>query len=276
MEFAREDDSIYTIAKRNNTSEAHLLALNPKYRDSYLHEGDRVILKNKVSFLQVKIVKTQTRKASVQFEIIETPNYDMYQGERRTRKAGVPGEDTVTERVTLVNGSIVSTEEIGRVRTKEPVAERRDIGKKSTKVTVNGKTYNINPSAQGFVWPTPTLKQVTSPYGYRRSGFHTGVDISGSGASGKLVVAAKDGRVEMINRSGSGYGNQIVINHGNGVKTRYAHLYSGSISVSVGDSVIAGQPIARVGSTGNSTGPHLHFEVIINGSTQNPMNYLKK
>ncbi|MDR2647466.1 MAG: M23 family metallopeptidase [Oscillospiraceae bacterium] len=141
---------------------------------------------------------------------------------------------------------------------------------------MNGKTYNINPSAQGFVWPTPTLKQVTSPYGYRRSGFHTGVDISGSGASGKLVVAAKDGRVEMINRSGSGYGNQIVINHGNGVKTRYAHLYSGSISVSVGDSVIAGQPIARVGSTGNSTGPHLHFEVIINGSTQNPMNYLKK
>jgi murein DD-endopeptidase MepM/ murein hydrolase activator NlpD len=134
---------------------------------------------------------------------------------------------------------------------------------------------NINPSAQGFVWPTPQLHTITSPYGYRSRGFHTGMDISGSGASGKLVIAAKDGTIETVAHSGSGYGNQIVINHGNGVKTRYAHLYSGSISVSPGDHVTAGQPIARVGSTGNSTGPHLHFEVIINGNTQNPKNYLK-
>ena len=63
---------------------------------------------------------------------------------------------------------------------------------------------------------------------------------------------------------------------GGGVKTRYAHILSGSISVRQGQSVTIGQPIARVGSTGNSTGPHLHFEVTVNGATQNPLNYVKR
>ena len=77
-----------------------------------------------------------------------------------------------------------------------------------------------------------------------------------------------------MQRSNSGYGNMVLINHGDGYKTRYGHMVSGSITVSVGEYVEAGQTIGKVGSTGNSTGPHLHFEVIYNGETQNPKNYI--
>ena len=276
VEYARDDeDSIWSIAHRNGTTEERLLSLNPQYRDAYVHKGDRVVLSQQVDFLQVKVVRTQTRTAPVPFETTSTMSGSMYQGERRTTTKGVPGEDTIVERVTYVNGSRVSAEEVSRTRTKEPVTEKLLLGSKSTRVTrSDGSSYTINPSAQGFVWPVPALKSITSRYGSRGRGWHSGIDISGSGASGKTVVAAKQGRVESANFY-SGYGNQIVIDHGNGVKTRYAHLLGNSTSVRVGEYVDIGQPIARVGNTGNSTGPHLHFEVIINGNTQNPSNYVR-
>ncbi len=276
-EIAGVDDSLYTIAKRHDTTDRWLERLNPQYVDNYLHEGDKVVIAKEVSYLQLTVTKTETSTAEVAYQTIDTNTSNLYKGEIRTTTKGVNGEELITRRVTYVNGSPTESVEIARIRTREPVDERRQIGTKSTRVvTSRGEVININPSAQGFVWPTPSLSQITSPYGPRGRGFHTGMDISGSHASGKLVVAAKDGTVEAVMHSGSGYGNQIVINHGNGVKTRYAHLYSGSISVSSGDRVTAGQPIARVGSTGNSTGPHLHFEVIINGRTHNPRNYLKR
>ena len=99
--------------------------------------------------------------------------------------------------------------------------------------------------------------------------------LPGGGSTGAVIVASLDGTVESVRRSNSGYGHCVVINHGGGVKTRYAHCLAGSISVSVGQHVSAGQAIARVGRTGNATGPHLHFEIIINGSTVNPLPYIR-
>jgi len=126
-----------------------------------------------------------------------------------------------------------------------------------------------------MVWPVPACRTVTSPYGYRGRSFHKGIDIADENASGKPVVAAQAGIVELVEFGGTSYGNMILIDHGDGVKTRYDQLMSGSVTVAQGEQVSAGQPIARVGSTGNSTGPHLHFEVIVNGDTQNPLNYVK-
>ena len=277
-EIARDTDSLYSIAKRYDTTQRRLEHLNPQFA-AYLHGGDKVVIAQEVSFLQLTVTKTEISMEEVRYETVDTNNSKLYRGEVRTTTKGVKGEERVTRRVTYINGVPIEggTEEIARERTKEPVTERREIGTKSTRVYTSKSTYyDINPSAQGFVWPAPALGQITSSYGYRGRSFHSGMDISGSGASGKLVVAAKDGVVESIQRSSSGLGNAITINHGNGVKTRYGHLYSGSISVSQGERVTAGQPIARVGSTGNSTGPHLHFEVIINGSTQNPRNYVSR
>ena len=110
---------------------------------------------------------------------------------------------------------------------------------------------------------------ITSPYGARSSGFHTGLDIAVP--TGTPVYAAAGGTVTKAGWQG-GYGYLVVIDHGNGYQTYYAH--NSSLCVSVGQSVSMGQNIAYSGSTGNSTGPHLHFEVRINGATQNPQNYI--
>jgi murein DD-endopeptidase MepM/ murein hydrolase activator NlpD len=124
-----------------------------------------------------------------------------------------------------------------------------------------------------FVWPVSGT--ITSPFGTRRHPvfgdmrFHGGIDIGA--AHGTTVVAADSGSV-IISSYNSSYGNYVVISHGNGITTLYAHL--STRSVSVGDSVSRGQQIGRVGSTGVSTGPHLHFEVSVNGTRVNPRSYL--
>ncbi len=128
-------------------------------------------------------------------------------------------------------------------------------------------------STSGLVWPAPS-GSAGSGYGWRIhpiSGtrkFHKGTDIPAP--SGSPVLAAASGTVVQSYFSSS-YGNYIVVSHGGGLMTAYAHM--SSRGVSVGANVSAGQQIGKVGSTGNSTGPHLHFEVYVNGSTTNPMSY---
>ena len=120
--------------------------------------------------------------------------------------------------------------------------------------------------AIGMVWPT-TATRITQYYSWR----HTGVDIAGP-VSNK-IVAADSGKV-VISGWQNGYGNTVVIDHGKGVRTRYGH--ASKLYVSVGESVAKGQTIAMVGSTGRSTGPHLHFEVLVSGKRVNPLSYVRK
>ncbi len=129
--------------------------------------------------------------------------------------------------------------------------------------------------ASGFVWPCPSSRRITSGFGPRTqpvpgaSTNHKGIDIGA--AHGSSIVAAAGGRVTTSTYSGSA-GNYIVISHGNGLSTVYMHC--SALYVSAGDVVSAGQSIAAVGSTGFSTGPHLHFGVIKNGAYVNPRNYV--
>lgn len=128
-----------------------------------------------------------------------------------------------------------------------------------------------------LTWPVPGYYTITSSYGNRwhpvhnRYAFHTGIDISGSGVNGKNVVAAADG-VVILSEYYGGYGNTVIIDHGGGLQTLYAH--GSQLLVSAGQKVTRGQAVMKVGSTGVSTGPHLHFEVRINGSHTNPLPYL--
>lgn len=125
-----------------------------------------------------------------------------------------------------------------------------------------------------FAWPSVSTV-ITSPYGTRthpvtgRVKRHTGVDI-GAGY-GTNIYAANSGTVLVAGWNSGGYGNYVVIDHGGGITTLYGHC--SSLCVSKGQTVTKGQVIAKVGSTGMSTGPHLHFEVLKNGSTTNPMSY---
>jgi murein DD-endopeptidase MepM/ murein hydrolase activator NlpD len=122
-------------------------------------------------------------------------------------------------------------------------------------------------SAAGFVWPVHGI--LTSGYGWRWGRMHEGIDLAV--ASGTPVVSAASGTVIVAGWLG-GYGNLVVVDHGNGVSTAYGH--NTSVTVGVGQSVAQGQLIAYSGNTGHSTGPHVHFEVRINGSPVDPLGYL--
>lgn len=130
-----------------------------------------------------------------------------------------------------------------------------------------------SPSTQGYLRPVPG--RITSPYGYRihpiwgYRKMHYGIDYAGG--TGSTIKATRSGTVITAQYLPS-YGNTVIVNHGNGVSSLYAHM--NSIEVSVGQSVSQGQRLGGVGSTGDSTGPHLHFEIRINGVRQNPANYV--
>ena len=132
-------------------------------------------------------------------------------------------------------------------------------------------------SSQGFIRPVKGYSVTTGWY-YSSGALHGAVDFSGSGISGKPVLAVADGIVVTTAALTSSYGNYVIIAHYNGLYTLYAHGQAGSISVSQGQKVSQGQQIMRVGSTGNSTGPHLHFEVRTSpgkyANRVNPLNYI--
>ncbi len=143
---------------------------------------------------------------------------------------------------------------------------------------------DVVPSNEGFIWPVNTSKKISSPIGSRVApgGFgstnHKGVDICNVGFTSS-VFATKSGKVILASSprqgsyyGGSGYGNYVVVDHGGGVTTLYAHL--STVSVSKGQTVSQGTVLGITGSTGASTGAHLHYEVRINGVYQDPLNYL--
>ncbi len=142
------------------------------------------------------------------------------------------------------------------------------------------KEFAASGGLDGFVggewkWPVPTNRYISSYYGYRNifgyKEFHTGIDIPAPERTN--IIASNSGVVTTAKYASSGYGNRIIIDHGGGYQTLYAHCYA--LNVKVGDFVAQGDVIAFVGSTGLSTGNHLHFEIRQNGATVNPYPYVK-
>lgn len=266
-----EGESFESISENTGLSEAQLEALNPSYDFDDVHPGDQIVTKNSVKFISIKKIVTSHEDREIDYKVVKKYDASKYSGYRSVIQKGVNGTERVTKTMIYIND--IPTEPSYDYETlKAPVDEIVVVG---SKTSYNG-VYVGEASDYGFLWPAPSCHSVSSPYGWRSSGWHNGIDLIkyGGGALGTPVIASKSGRVEVVQRSNSGYGNMVLINHGDGYKTRYAHMVKGSITVSVGDYVEAGQTIGKVGSTGNSTGPHLHFEVIVNGETQNPRNYI--
>lgn len=149
----------------------------------------------------------------------------------------------------------------------------------------NAKTQNnqaggtTKSGSSGFIYPVPSgYTRVTTGMYYSSGSYHGAIDFGCSGINGQPVYAVADGYVVTSTRLSGSYGNYILIAHANGLYTLYAHGQDGSRTVSAGQTVTQGQQIMRVGSTGNSSGPHLHFEVRTSPGTysnrQNPLNYL--
>lgn len=155
-------------------------------------------------------------------------------------------------------------------------AEAAAAAKKNSSSASQSPSYSggAKPNAGGWVWPCPGFYYISSYVGPRWGRTHNGLDIAGGSIYGKPIVAARAGTVIDAGWNSGGYGNYVMINHGDGFITIYGHM--SSVAASNGQSVSAGQVIGYVGNTGRSTGPHLHFEVRLNGSVEDPLDYVSR
>ncbi len=268
---AKKGETVKAIAKRYGLTVAQLKALNPNKNFGKAKNLGKLLISRQENYVRVKVMKTRTRTETIPFETVKQNSSSLAKGTSKTYRQGENGKKTITELMTYIDGKVSYTTVVSEKVTKSPV---------SKVILVGTKTYTA--SSSGFTWPTRGAYSISSRYGYRSASisgwsFHGGLDIvrSGGGTSGTPVVAAASGVVEYAYSGYTGYGHTVVINHGNGIKTRYAHMYPGSICVRAGQNVSIGQQIGRIGSTGNSTGPHLHFEVIVNGRKVDPLRYIR-
>jgi murein DD-endopeptidase MepM/ murein hydrolase activator NlpD len=260
----KEGDTLTSIAAANNMSISDLRKLNPNITES-IHPGDLIQLKVAVPTLEVEVIKTISYEGTLPYSTETKKDDSKYSDYVKVLQEGVDGKQYCVDRVHYINGIEVSRESVKRTVTKQPISKIVLTGTKKRPVNEKGV------ASGKFMWPLPSLHMITSTFGSRWGAFHKGIDISGSGAYGKVIVAA-DGGVVTLAGWNDGYGKCVIINHGNGKKTLYGHC--SSLLVSAGQAVSRGQAIARVGSTGDSIGPHLHFEVIVGGSHVNPRNYV--
>jgi murein DD-endopeptidase MepM/ murein hydrolase activator NlpD len=259
-----EGDTPSGIASQYDMSLDELVALNPDILTK-CPIGKQVLISKEEAFLPVKTIVTKTYSQAIDYETEYTTSANLYEGMQSTVRAGKEGSALVTAEISYVDGVEVGRTILSSVTQTEPV--NRIVAKGTMKMPVSSN-YTGAASSYGFVWP------VTGGYisQYYKGTYHNGIDIAFRGNGyGRPIYAALPGTVVQAGWSGT-YGNLVVISHGNGTQTWYAHC--SKLNVSVGQSVSRGQQIANVGSTGRSTGNHLHFRVIVNGVQQNPLNYL--
>ncbi len=273
----KKNESLSAVAKKYSITLSELKAMNP---GSDFSVGSKLLVAQESAYVRVKTMKTRLKTQLIGYETIERNSSYLTKGTKKTTQEGSYGQKVITELVTYINGKETYSTVVSEKITKNPVNKIVLIG---TKTVSSTPSYTPGTSSGRFIWPTIGAYTISSYYGYRNPnisgwGWHGGIDIirAGGYSTGTPVVAAASGTVISAVRGYSGYGHTVVINHGNGYTTRYAHMQPGSITVYVGQYVYQGQQIGRIGSTGNSTGPHLHFEVLLYGAKKNPLNYIRR
>ena len=257
-------DSYYYIADLYDMSVDDLLDMNPGYDPKLLRVGDVLTISNAVPYLTVVDVERQNYVQDVPYQVEYQDDNTMYQGDYKVLSPGEYGKADVTANVTYINGEETDRQVVASVTLSEPVTETQARG------TIPRPTWFPTGS---FRWPCSG--SITSYFGRRNTGirgastYHEGIDIANS--YGTAIYAADGGTVSYSGWM-SGYGYLVIIDHGNGYQTYYGH--NSSLIVSVGEHVYKGQQIARMGSTGISSGNHCHFGIKINGTFVNPLNYL--
>lgn len=205
-----------------------------------------------------------------------TTEYDESQPSsyENVKTEGENGEEEVTVRTVYVDGVQTDAYETDSEVIKEAVDEVVVKGSdSSSEGTSSSSTSSSSSYGSGsFIWPVPYTHNITSEFGMRWGRLHGGIDIADGGVYGQSIVAADSGTVILAGNQGDGYGNYVIIDHGNGYKTLYGHM--SSVATYTGQQVAQGEVIGYVGSTGNSTGPHLHFEIRVNDVQTDPLGYV--
>lgn len=257
-------DSYYYIADLYEMTLEELMDMNPGYDVDLLRVGDVLTISNAVPYLTVMNVERQRYVTDVPFDVEYEDDNSMYQGDYKVLSAGEYGKADVTVNVTYINGTETKRETVASVTLTEPVTELQARG------TIPRPSWFPTGS---FRWPC--YGTLTSYFGYRNaptrgaSTNHGAIDIANSYGT---PIYASDGGTVIASGWQGGLGYAVTIDHGNGFQTIYGH--NSSLLVSVGDHVYKGQQIARMGSTGISTGNHCHFAVKYYGTYVDPLNYL--
>lgn len=257
----KKGDSAAKIADKFKIPVTRLLYLNPVMNSNKLPEGSSILVEPATEpYLNIKIVKKETSRQKVPFKTVSTPDPGSYVGQNKVEVNGADGAADVIQEVTYVDGAVTDEQVVSQTIVKPATDQVILTGSKPKPSTVASGTF-MRPIAEGVGY-------VSCPFGGYKG--HTGMDIACS--EGTPIMAADAGTVVFAGWGG-GYGNCVMIDHGNGMLTIYGH--SSKLLVTQGTKVYKGQVIALVGQTGNATGNHVHFEIRINGVAVNPAPFIK-
>ncbi|MGE6486686.1 peptidoglycan DD-metalloendopeptidase family protein [Paenisporosarcina sp. NPDC076898] len=254
-------DVFSKIAATHNLTTAELSKLNKGLNEnSSLQIGEKLKVTSLKPLVNIEVVREKKVTEAVQFENQVRESKDMLKGDSKVIQEGSNGAKELTYEIREQNGTLV-----GKSIKNEAVV-------KDVKNSIVLKGIKVVPSRGSgkFAWPAEG-GYISSEMGQRWGRMHRGIDIARP--SGFAIKAADNGVVKFAGADGT-FGNKVVIDHKNGYETTYAHL--ASINVNVGQTVPVGSKIGVMGSTGRSTGTHLHFEVEHNGVNVNPLKFLKR
>lgn len=247
-------DCISLIANNHDMTVAEFLSINPEISlEDGIYVGDQVVIQVPKPELSIIRKEQQTYRETYEEEVIYIDNPDAYIGDDTVLEEGSAGEREVTALVVYEGEVETEREVLAQTVLVQAVPRKVSRGTKAL------PTY-IKPISGG---------RYTSGFGYRWGELHRGVDWACS-----IGTSVRASRAGVVVRAGwaNSYGYCVYIDHGDGVATRYAHL--SKVLVSPGQYVSQGDKIALTGNTGRSTGPHIHFEIVVNGSPVNPLDYI--
>ncbi len=254
-----EGDTVWGIATANGLSEDELLEINPSIvKSGAIFPGDNLSLVKKVPRVSVAVTFDKTYTDTAYRDVEEVPNDKQYITYRKTVTEGSDGKSKYTIQVTKVNGIETSRKTLNEEVIVAPVTKVVEVG-----------TMNTPPKSSTGIFKQPAYGRRTDNFG-TRGGTHKGIDIAAP--AGTPIYAADGGVVKLSGWSGN-YGYLVIIDHENGYQTYYGH--NSKLYVATGERVYQGQLIAGMGTTGDSTGNHCHFEVRLNGVPVNPDRYLR-
>ncbi|MGL4362924.1 MAG: peptidoglycan DD-metalloendopeptidase family protein [Cellulosilyticaceae bacterium] len=267
-------DNIWDLAIQHGTTMDRILEINPQIVDATrMQIGEEIKIAAPDPILSIITTEVAIFNELIPSEIEYVEDDTLYKDEEKIKVEGNDGLREITVAVDKVNGK-----EVGRVLLSDKLLKEANTKviaygtkEKPKEKPVDTAVGNVSANKSGkFMHPLNGAGRISSQYGNRGGGYHRGIDIAAP--QGTPIYASASGTVTYSGFNNGGFGKLIIIDHGNGYQTYYAH--NSALYAKVGQKVSKGQSIAAVGSTGNSSGNHIHFEIRINGSPVNPYSYI--
>ena len=259
MHEVASGEKLEVLAEQNDMTLGQLLQLNSELEEGKaLPEGQKVHMTVLAPFVNVLVEREVLKETEIPFERKVIKDKNLLKEESVVEQEGREGVQAFTYKLTEKNGELLS----------ETIMKKEITEQKQNEITRKGTKIIPAEGSGTFAWPADG-GYISSKQGHRWGKLHKGIDIARP--TTRTIMAADHGTVEFAGKAG-GYGNKVTINHNNGYKTDYAHLES--IDIEAGQKIEKGMAIGKMGSTGNSTGVHLHFEIYKNGVLANPLDYI--